>query len=72
MVLSQAQRKRFRSELRAHVPVLVLGDLDPHAISTREVLDPIERNEEYFSAVYGRIERCAGRLAELLGSARRV
>lgn len=63
-VMSTGQRERLQ---RAHPEcagsVLVLGDLDPGPIRRRTVMDPIERSEEVYSRVYGRIARCVEEVA---------
>jgi len=70
IVMNQAQRTAFRARSGSSDPVVILGDLDPAPIQTREVLDPVDREALYFMAVYDRIDRCCARLAELLGTAR--
>jgi len=42
--------------------VLMLGDLDPEAIETREILDPVEQPKEAFERCYSRIDRCLSAL----------
>jgi protein-tyrosine-phosphatase len=49
--------------------VVVLGDLDPERIATREILDPVSQPLEAFDACYARIERCARALAHALAPA---
>jgi protein-tyrosine phosphatase len=44
-------------------PVLVLGDLDPNPIDTRQIEDPVEQSREIFERSYSRIERCVQELA---------
>jgi protein-tyrosine phosphatase len=51
---------------RARSDVIVLGDLDPEPIATREILDPVYQPVSVFSEVYARIERCSARLAGAL------
>jgi len=43
--------------------IVVLGDLDPHPITSRAIIDPYGRDEATFAEVYARIDRC---LAELV------
>jgi protein-tyrosine phosphatase len=52
----------------AHVTrsVLVLGDLDPLPITTREIVDPYGRAREWYDGCYDRIDRCVGELVRLL------
>jgi protein-tyrosine phosphatase len=49
--------------------VVVLGDLDPERIATREIPDPVSRPLEAFDECYARIERCVQALARALGPA---
>jgi protein-tyrosine phosphatase len=51
--------------------VIVLGDLDPVAIETRTIRDPIEQGPEVFEASYARIERCVAALVRVLLPPRR-
>lgn len=51
-----------------HACVVLLGDLDPEPIRRRAVLDPINQPEEVFDAVYRRIDRCVGVLADAIGA----
>lgn len=39
------------------VTVMILGDLDPHPITRREIPDPWGRSDEEFHASYARIDR---------------
>jgi protein-tyrosine-phosphatase len=48
--------------------VLVLGDLDPDSISTREIIDPFGQERAVFDACYDRIDRCATELVRLLAA----
>ena len=43
---------------RAPSDVIVLGDLDPEAITTRAIHDPVEQPLQAFEESYARIERC--------------
>jgi protein-tyrosine-phosphatase len=49
--------------------VIVLGDLDPEAIETRTIRDPIGQSEAVFAASYSRIERCLDGLVSALSEA---
>lgn len=69
-VMDRWQRRRVlsgRPGLRGRVELL--GDLDPGAIATRAVLDPVGQAEQAFRACYDRIERCVAAFADL-GAAR--
>lgn len=48
---------------RARRDVLVLGDLDPQPIETREITDPWDRLPHVLEASYDRLTRCARELA---------
>ena len=48
--------------------VIVLGDLDPGAIVTRAIHDPVEQPLAAFELSYTRIERCADALLNALGA----
>lgn len=52
----QATRIASMTSNRAHVERL--GDFDPGPIDTRTVIDPIDRNREFFESVYTRIDEC--------------
>lgn len=49
--------------------VLVLGDLDPEPIVTREIEDPWRGEPEVLDRSYARVERCVRELARELGGA---
>jgi hypothetical protein len=49
-----------------HVPVVVLGDLDPDSIEGRTIVDPWNSDESVFRSSYKRIDRCAEELAKIL------
>ncbi len=67
LVMNEAQRAAVCRLLgRADDDVLVLGDLDPEPIDTREIRDPWGAEEEVFDASYARIDRCVGVLAAAL------
>ena len=46
--------------------ILLLGDLDPHAIETRAIRDPDAQAREVCEQSYTRIERCIEQLVETL------
>jgi protein-tyrosine phosphatase len=46
--------------------VLILGDLDPEPIDTREIRDPYGAEESVFDAAYERIDRCVVALADAI------
>jgi protein-tyrosine-phosphatase len=47
--------------------VLVLGDLDPQAIDTRTIRDPVNQPRAVFEESYARIERCVRALERAIG-----
>ena len=65
MSADQASDVRWRGA-PAHVPVIVLGDLDPDPIEARTIVDPWNGNAELFRSSYRRIDRCAEELAQLI------
>jgi protein-tyrosine-phosphatase len=50
--------------------VLVLGDLDPEPIASREITDPLGGPAAVYSDCYGRIDRCLAELVRTLNEAR--
>jgi len=52
---------------RAPADVMLLGDLDPDAIATRAIHDPVEQPLEVFEESYARIERCVRAFVWALG-----
>jgi len=60
IVVMDAQQQRRICERFGRAPsdVIVLGDLDPEAIATRAIYDPVEQPLEAFEESYARIERC--------------
>lgn len=46
--------------------VLVLGDLDPAAIDTRTIRDPVEQPIHVFESTYARIDRCVSQLVKVI------
>ncbi len=59
----RALRRQFGVDGRM---VIVLGDLDPRAVVTRAIEDPIGRPPEILDLVYARIDRCLATLAREL------
>ena len=49
--------------------IIMLGDLDPSAIETRRIKDPVEKPDAEFLASYERVDRCVRSLAEALADA---
>lgn len=67
VVMEASQRRRVLGQLESGAKrVILLGDLDPQAIDTRAIIDPIDRSEEFFAEVYARIDRCADQLVGAL------
>lgn len=48
--------------------MLLLGDLDPVPIQTRQIADPVDQPAAVYADVYARIERCAENLVSALTS----
>jgi protein-tyrosine phosphatase len=68
IVVMDARQQRMVCERFGRAPgdVIVLGDLDPQAIATRAIHDPVDQPLEAFEESYARIERCVDALvAEL-------
>ncbi len=61
----RALRVRFGVGARV---VLVLGDLDPEAIETRAIRDPLDQGLEVFQETYARIDRCIEGLVTAIGA----
>ncbi len=51
--------------------VLMLGDLDPIAIDTREIADPVQQSRDFFIDCYDRVDRCAREIGRTLHRAAR-
>jgi protein-tyrosine phosphatase len=60
---ARAVRDRFG---RLPREIVVLGDLDPDAVATPAIRDPVEQGVEVFEESYARIERCVAALAQAL------
>lgn len=64
LVMNEMQRAAVCRVLgRPPEDVVVLGDLDPEPIDTREIVDPYGREERVFDDCYARIDRCLVALA---------
>jgi protein-tyrosine-phosphatase len=58
-VMDLAQQLAVHAQFRrAARDIILLGDLDPLAITTRAVRDPVDQPVPVFDEVYARIERC--------------
>jgi protein-tyrosine phosphatase len=70
IVVMDARQQRAVCERFARLPsdVLVLGDLDPEAIDTRAIHDPIDQPLDAFEQSYARIERCVNAFVGALGA----
>ncbi len=69
VVMSEEQAKGIRLRVPPEsTRVLVLGDLDPHPIERRTILDPWSRPDAAFDASYDRIDRCVRELVRILSS----
>ena len=65
VVMDAAQRSALHVLFgRDRGDVLVLGDLDPQPIDTREIEDPMDRSRAVFERSYSRIARCVRELGE--------
>jgi len=73
VVMDRAQRGALRRLFhRDGQAVLILGDLDPDPIDTRQIEDPAEQSREIFERSFSRIERCVREFAGAIArSARR-
>ena len=67
VVMTAVQRRWMRQRFGRGTRVVLLGDFDPVRIDTRSVLDPVDRPEAVFEAVYTRIDRCLVELARAVG-----
>jgi len=68
IVVMDARQQRTVCERFGRAPsdVIVLGDLDPQAIVTRAIHDPVDQPLEAFEQSYARIERCVEALVGAL------
>ncbi|MFW6088885.1 MAG: hypothetical protein ACODAB_03965 [Gemmatimonadota bacterium] len=71
LVMAPAQLRQLRQVTGAEPggPAIVLGDLDPHPIDRRTIVDPYGRPDDVFEAVYERIDRCCETLVDALACA---
>jgi len=67
LLMDPGHRPRVEPVLHRESVVIVLGDLDPHPITTRVIPDPYGRTPEEFDRAFDRIDRC---LEVLLGTLR--
>ena len=69
ILVMDARQQRMVCERfgRAPADVMLLGDLDPDAIATRAIHDPVEQPLEAFEESYARIERCVSAFLRALG-----
>lgn len=66
LLMDPGHRPRVEPVLHRESVVLVLGDLDPHPITTRTIPDPYGRAPEEFDRAFDRIDRCLEVLVERL------
>ena len=67
VVMETAQAERVSRELGVSWSrTLVLGDLDPEAIPSRDIADPYGLNRDVFDFTYARIDRCVAALVSAL------
>lgn len=66
VVMSRAQQKGISARVARDTFVLVLGDLDPLAITQRTIVDPWDGPHEVFEESYARIDRCVRELGRAL------
>lgn len=65
VVMDSAQRRAICERFGGHPrEVLILGDLDPEAIESRGIEDPVQQLAEVCARVYARIERCGRELVQ--------
>lgn len=71
LLMAPPQLRRLRQVAGAEPdgPSIVLGDLDPAPIDRRTIVDPYDRSDDVFEAVYERIDRCCHSLVEVLARA---
>jgi protein-tyrosine-phosphatase len=71
VVMSADQAQTISARLRrGSARVLVLGDLDPVAVTQRTIADPWGGSDFVYDASYDRIERCVAELARIISEAR--
>jgi protein-tyrosine phosphatase len=70
VVMDRAQQRTVCAHYGKRLgEVVILGDLDPHAIETRHVIDPWNQPESVFEACYTRIDRCLQALITVASAA---
>lgn len=71
LVMAPRQRAQLRkvAGVEPGGPSIVLGDLDPAPIDRRTIVDPYDKSDDVFEAVYERIDRCCRSLVETLSCA---
>ncbi len=67
LLMDPGHRPRVKPVLHRESVVIVLGDLDPHPITTRVIPDPYGRAPEEFDRAFDRIDRCLEVLLGTLG-----
>jgi protein-tyrosine-phosphatase len=72
IIAMEAAQRRLVCERfgRSREDVLLLGDLDPAPVASRDIEDPWNEGPDACVAVYERIGRCAAELARALHGAR--
>jgi protein-tyrosine-phosphatase len=70
VVVMDAGLRRAVTVRRPPKWLLTLGDLDPHGIQTRDIVDPIGADAAVFDACYARIDRCIEQLSSALTAPR--
>jgi protein-tyrosine-phosphatase len=60
--MSADQARGIRARLPATSLIVLLGDLDPQAIESRTIEDPMNESRDVFRDTYARIDRCVGAL----------
>jgi protein-tyrosine phosphatase len=67
VVMNAMQRQAVCQDFGARTErVLVLGDLDPSPIASREIQDPWRQEPGVLEQSYARVERCVGELVRVL------
>jgi len=68
VMTSEQARAAKREAVVSTTRFVVLGDLDPRAISERDIPDPYGKSAEMFEGVFDRIDRCLDALTKAWGS----
>jgi len=65
IVVMDVIQRRLVCERFGRLPrdVIVLGDLDPAAVETRAIHDPVDQSRQVFDEVYERVTRCVREVA---------